>query len=296
MGDDKSTKDLIKDLILLNQKLLSSNQSLVSSVATLKKDITALKTRDKQLEKRPRNDKDEEEASHDGDRHDNRDSDIEVEDEPPEGTLRRFTISEEGEAFLETVFGLRLEYVTRKAKMAKYGQPNSKWTMCPELSPVVVATLLNEAIKNDKVAFRAQQLWMEVTGPLTTCLEKAHSGELTVQDVRMIRAALLLMGDAAQNHAALRRKAELQHLNPQLQPLMKESDLKGHSHICWERTLQSRPSQSWRQQQHLRNLCTLCLRVSQLFGRPLQQKLELAGWQSQQLQPWKIKEGATSQM
>ena len=54
------------------------------------------------------------------------DSDIEVEHEPPEGTLRRFTISKEGEAFLETVFGLRLEYAIRKAKMAKYGHLDSK--------------------------------------------------------------------------------------------------------------------------------------------------------------------------
>ena len=100
--------------------------------------------------------------------------------------------------------------------------------MCPELLPVVAATLSKEAIKNDKVTFRTQQLWMEATGPLTACLEKAHDGELTVQvDVPMIQAALLLMRDAAQNHAALRRKAVLQHLNPQLQPLMKESDLKG---------------------------------------------------------------------
>ena len=117
MGDDKSTEDLIKDLILSNQKLLSLNESLVSSVATLKKDVTALKTRGKQPKKGPRVDKDEEEASRDGDGQDNCDSDIEVEHEPPEGTLRRFTISKEGEAFLETVFGLRLEYAIRKAKI-----------------------------------------------------------------------------------------------------------------------------------------------------------------------------------
>ena len=43
----------------------------------------------------------------------------------------------------------------------------------------------------------------------------------------MIQSALVLMGDAAQNHAALQRKAVLQHLNPQLQFLMKESDFKG---------------------------------------------------------------------
>lgn len=223
MGDETSTEDLIKELI-------SSNKELVSSVATLKKDVTALKTKDKQREKRPRDDEVEDSsATRDGGRQDYRDSDIEAtasEDELSES--KRFKLSEEGEAFLETVFSSRLEYATRKAKVTKYGQPDSKWTMCPELSPVVAATLSKEAVKNDKVAFRTQQLWMEATGPLTACLERAHEGELTVQDaIPMIQAALLLMGDAAQNHAALRRKAVLQHLNPQLQSLMKETDFKG---------------------------------------------------------------------
>ena len=129
---------------------------------------------------------------------------------------------------METVFNSRLEYAARKAKVTKYGQSASKWMMCPEPSLVVAATLSKEAVKSDKVAFHTQQLWMEATGPLTACLEKAHEGELTVQDaVPMIQAALLLIEDAAQNHAALRRKAVLQHLNPQLQSLMKESDFKG---------------------------------------------------------------------
>ena len=57
---------------------------------------------------------------------------------------------------------------------------------------------------------------MDGSNRSTNCMSgKAHDGELTVQDaVPMIQAALLLMGDVAQNHAALRRKAVLQHLNP----------------------------------------------------------------------------------
>ena len=200
MGDEKSTKDLIKELISSNKELLSSNKDLVSSVVTLKKDVTALKTKDKQREKRPRDDEVEDGgATRDGDGQGYRDSDIEAtasEDELSES--KRFKLSEEGEAFLETMFNSWLEYAARKAKVTKYGQPDSKWTMCPELSPVVAATLSKEAVKSDKVAFCTQQLWTEATGPLTACLEKAHEGELTVQDaVPMIQAALLLMGDAA---------------------------------------------------------------------------------------------------
>ena len=64
---------------------------------------------------------------------------------------KRFKRSEEGKAFLETVFGSRLEYTTWKTKVAKYGQLGSKRTMCPELSPVVAAMLLRETVKYDMV-------------------------------------------------------------------------------------------------------------------------------------------------
>ena len=83
MHDDKSTEDLIKEMISSNRELLSSNQNLVSSVATLKKDVTTLKMRDKQQEKRPCDDEDKDKASRDGDGQDCCDSDIYVEDEPP---------------------------------------------------------------------------------------------------------------------------------------------------------------------------------------------------------------------
>ena len=224
MSGEKSTDDLIKDLL--------------SSVAALQKDVTALKTKedDHQKRKRLREENEEEheaDTNRDGERHTYRQRNCDSNaDEAESGDemsteSKRFKLSEEGEAFLETVFGSRLEYATRKAKAAKYGQPDSKWAMCPELSPVVAAMLPKEAVKNDKVAFRTQQLWTEAAGPLTACLEKAHEGQLTIQEaILMIQSALVLMGDAAQHQAALRRKSLLQRLNPQLQSLMKESDFK----------------------------------------------------------------------
>ena len=88
---------------------------------------------------------------------------------------------------------------------------------------------------------------MEAIGPLTACLEKAHKGKSTVKDaVPMIRIALLLMGDAAQNHATLRRKTVLQHLNPQVRTTLSE----GERFQRGTAISQNRPSQSWRQQQH----------------------------------------------
>ena len=45
----------------------------------------------------------------------------------------------------------------------------------------------------------------------------------------MIQSALMLMGDTSQHQSSLRRKTLLQHLNPLLKDLMKNSDFsKGH--------------------------------------------------------------------
>ena len=97
MGDNKSTEDLIKEVISSNKELLSLNKNLASLVATLKKDVMALKTKDKQQEKRFCDDEGEDDVSCDGNGQDHCNSDIEVaasEDELPQG--KRFTFSEEG--------------------------------------------------------------------------------------------------------------------------------------------------------------------------------------------------------
>ena len=107
-------------------------------------------------------------ASHDGDDvegyHDN-----DTKGDPPEDGMidtesdgSSFKLSEEGEALLETAFGSRLDYKSRKPKMAKYSILDTKWTICPSLPPVVEATLPTDAVKEDKVAFRTQEMYMKV--------------------------------------------------------------------------------------------------------------------------------------
>ena len=58
-----------------------------------------------------------------------------------------FQVSEAGNAFLETVFGKRLEAATRRKRVQKQGKPDSRWTKCPELDPVVASTLSKETVK-----------------------------------------------------------------------------------------------------------------------------------------------------
>ena len=159
-------------------------------------------------------------SCHDGDDKDNRDGNQSDDDDEPgrsNGSDSCFKLSEEGEAFLEAACDSHMEYKTRVAQATRYGKPDSKWTTCPELSAVVAATLPKGAVKEDKVAFRTQQMYMEAIAPLAALLEDA---------IPMVQSAIMLLGDAAQHHTSLRRKAILQYLNPQLQALMKDADFK----------------------------------------------------------------------
>ena len=116
----------------------------------------------------------------------------------------------------------------KKAKLAKYGQPDSRWTRCPKLGSVVEGILSNEALKQDKVSYQPQQLWLEAAGLLVACLEKAHKGNLPLQEaIPMLQSSLMLMGDASQHQSAMQRKDILHHLNPQLKKLMNEDDFAG---------------------------------------------------------------------
>ena len=215
-------------------------QELLAPVATLQKDVNKLKNEGTRVYPQKRlhdgdGNNDPETSGCDGDNVEgNRDSDYEqdpFEDGETQNVTESdgssFRLSEEGEAFLETACGSRLEYKTRKAKAGKYGKPDTKWTTCPSLPPVVEATLPKDAVKEDKIAFRTQEMYMEAMAPLVSCLEQADGEEFTLKEViPMIQSALVLLGDAVQHQSSLRRKELMKHLNPQLQSLMKDSDFK----------------------------------------------------------------------
>ena len=126
---------------------------------------------------------------------------------------------------MEATFGTKLEYTTRKAKVAKYSTPNSAWLKCPEWSPVVAATLSKEVVKEDKVAFRAQQKWMEAAIPLAACLEKAHEGDfLAAEAISHDTGCTDADGRCFLKPIIIRRKMLMQHFNLQIKRLMNDSD------------------------------------------------------------------------
>ena len=228
MAEDNSTERILKEL--------------AATVNALKKDIGELKTKDGERSyphkrRRDGDDEGEDNESHDGDTGENRDGDnsdygeIENDGSGPS----RFTLSEEDKAFLETTFNSRLNYKDRRKHIAKYGEPDSKWTTCPSISPVVAATLPPAAIKDDKAAFRSQEMYMEAVAPLAALLEQTDDENFTIREaIPMVQSAIRLLGDATQHQSAMRRKVIMQHLNPQLQTLMKDVDFKGTQPLLFE--------------------------------------------------------------
>ena len=210
-------------------------KELLATVNSLKKDVDDLKAKDDGRtypQKRRRDGDDGEEGieSHDGDEFENCDGDsLDAGEGESDGShAPQFTLSVEGEAFLEATFDSRLSYKDRRKQIVRYGEPDSKWTTCPSISPVVAATLPSAALKEDKAAFRAQEMYMEAMAPLAALLESTDDENFTIKEaILMVQSAVRLLGDATQHHSSLRRKAIMQHLNPQLQTLMKDIDFKG---------------------------------------------------------------------
>jgi len=100
----------------------------------------------------------------------------------------------------------------------------TKWTICPLLPPVIEATLPKDAVKEDKVAFRTQEMYMKVMVLLVSLRDQADREDFTLKEA--IPMIIMLLGDAVQHQSSLRRTELLKHFN-RLQSLMKDSDFKG---------------------------------------------------------------------
>ena len=84
--------------------------------------------------------------------------------------------------------------------MAKYGILDTKWTICPSLPPVVEVTLHKDAVKEDKVAFRIQEMYMEAMVQLILLLDQADREDFTLKE-----AIPMLLTDAVQHQSSQRR-------------------------------------------------------------------------------------------
>ena len=110
----------------------------------------------------------------------------------------------EGETFLETVFPPNWNMQQGKQSWLSTEKQISGGPGAQCYIGLVVEDILsNEALKQDKVSYRPQQLWLEAAGPLVACLEKAHKGNLSLKEaIPMLQSSLMLMGDALQHQSA----------------------------------------------------------------------------------------------
>ena len=106
-------------------------------------------------------------------------------------------MSEEAAAFIEATFKSKLKNSERVERAKKYGVPDSRWLKCPELDPVVAATIPMTTQRADRAASRLQNFWLDAVNPLVYVLEKAEELELPAEVTGAIQTSLQLLGNAS---------------------------------------------------------------------------------------------------
>jgi len=68
---------------------------------------------------------------------------------------------------------------------------------------------LQRSLRQDRVTYRSQEMWLESVGPITAYLENASDGTLTLPEVIPIYATDLTAvdRDASEHHSSMRRQA-----------------------------------------------------------------------------------------
>ena len=160
--ENLSLEGLVKDLA-------STVKNLQEEIAGLKKDKEGAASALRPKNKHSRDDEDVADSESDPETHrtcDGKSSEDESVPSDAEGnTPRAYTVSTEGETFLETTFGSKLDYAARCKQVDKTGSPDTKWVKTLVLPPVMASILPKETMKEDKCTFRAQQFWLEAAVP-----------------------------------------------------------------------------------------------------------------------------------
>jgi len=150
------------------------------------------------------------------------------EEEPLRGTgsAKLVEVSEEAAAFIETAFKTKIKNSDRIERAEKFGVPDSRWLKCPELDPVVAATIPTTSQRVDRAASRLQNFWLDAANPLVYVLEKAEELELPAEVISAVQTSLQLLGNASAQSTIERRKAVLTQMNSQLKTLVRDADFK----------------------------------------------------------------------
>ena len=97
---------------------------------------------------------------------------------------------------------------------------------CPELDPVVAATIPTTSQRADRAASRLQNFWLDAVNPLVYVLERTEELELPAEVIAAVQTSLQLLGNASAQNTIDRRKAILTQMNSRLKSLVRDADFK----------------------------------------------------------------------
>jgi hypothetical protein len=135
-------------------------------------------------------------------------------------------VSDDTEKFIKEVFGHSISNGTRLQTRKEYPFPDLNESRCPKLDPIMKQNLSKDAKDVDTAASKVQALVLDSVAPLTSILEDAQNGSLTVQKTtEAAKAALTLLGNASAAISKERRKKIAKELNKDIVPLIEVEDI-----------------------------------------------------------------------
>ena len=162
----------------------------------------------------------------------NDDNDVEEEEEG-EVDSPLVLLSEVANAYLESAFKSKLDNLLRKSKATKFRTPDSCWIRCPKWTQWRQRMWLKKQRGMTVLPVSCNNFGWMLWPLLVMLLERDEELQLPVEAIQMVQTSILLMGNASFHHSTERRRALLQHLNPQLKQLVEESDFKNAAPVLF---------------------------------------------------------------
>ena len=120
------------------------------------------------------------------------------EDNPKKG-INLFKVSEKTEVFLKQSFTLTVPNQQRRLWKEKFGAPNNTpFTDCLSVDKFIKSRLTAHAKAKDKSLAKHQALMLDAVGPISTILEEAAKGTLSVKTaIEAAQTALKFLGNTS---------------------------------------------------------------------------------------------------
>ena len=141
----------------------------------------------------------------------------EEDDDASSANSKLFAVTEATDRLLQDSFKKAVPNSTRKQWRERYGDPKCPRTRVPKLDKIVKDRLHQETAKLDRALARIQALTLDVVGPLTTIIDQAEAGTLTIEGtIAAARMGIKFAGNASVQISRERRRRAIMDMNPKL--------------------------------------------------------------------------------